>query len=299
MNAQKLTLGPLVYNWQPETRRDFYFRIADEAPLDEVYLGEIVCAKREPFYESDIDEIKSRLERAGKRVHCTTLALITSPRERQALERKSQMDWLLEANDISAVKLLKGKPFIIGPHITALNEGTLGVLVKQGARRIVFASEISGDAMAKLAAAFPALETEAQVFGRQSVAVSMRCYHTRSVGRDKDHCRIACGDSPYMVPVETLDKQPIWTIAGTQTLSAGTLVLGNELEDMAKAGISHFRLAPQEGDMIAVAKCYRELLDGTREPESLLPALKEIMPSLQPINGFYYGVEGCRWEGKQ
>ncbi|MGE0109951.1 MAG: U32 family peptidase, partial [Bdellovibrionales bacterium] len=33
MNAQKLTLGPLVYNWQPETRRDFYFRIADEAPL--------------------------------------------------------------------------------------------------------------------------------------------------------------------------------------------------------------------------------------------------------------------------
>ncbi len=40
----KLTLGPIAYHWSAETRRDFYARIADEAPLDEVYLGEVICS---------------------------------------------------------------------------------------------------------------------------------------------------------------------------------------------------------------------------------------------------------------
>ncbi len=34
-----LTLGPVLFNWPAETWRDFYFRIADEAPVDIVYLG--------------------------------------------------------------------------------------------------------------------------------------------------------------------------------------------------------------------------------------------------------------------
>ena len=55
-----LTLGPLLYNWKPEVRRDFYFRIADEAPVDCVYLGEVVCAKREPFFADDLPAIAAR-----------------------------------------------------------------------------------------------------------------------------------------------------------------------------------------------------------------------------------------------
>ncbi|MDG2404096.1 MAG: U32 family peptidase, partial [Paracoccaceae bacterium] len=41
----KLTLGPIAYHWSAEARRDFYARIADEAPVDEVYLGEVICSK--------------------------------------------------------------------------------------------------------------------------------------------------------------------------------------------------------------------------------------------------------------
>jgi len=40
-----LTLGPLLFNWNPEQRRDFYARIADEAPVDCVYLGEVILLK--------------------------------------------------------------------------------------------------------------------------------------------------------------------------------------------------------------------------------------------------------------
>ena len=32
----KLTLGPVLFNWAPEKWRDFYLRIADEAPVDSV-----------------------------------------------------------------------------------------------------------------------------------------------------------------------------------------------------------------------------------------------------------------------
>jgi len=34
----ELTLGPIPFHWSAEARRDFYARIADEAPVDTVYL---------------------------------------------------------------------------------------------------------------------------------------------------------------------------------------------------------------------------------------------------------------------
>ena len=37
--AGSVTLGPVLYNWQPEKWRDFYFHIADETPVTTVYLG--------------------------------------------------------------------------------------------------------------------------------------------------------------------------------------------------------------------------------------------------------------------
>ena len=49
-NEFKLTLGPALFNWSPEKWRDFYFQIADEAPVDVVYVGEVVCSKRSPFF---------------------------------------------------------------------------------------------------------------------------------------------------------------------------------------------------------------------------------------------------------
>ena len=49
--AAEITLGPVLFNWQPERWRDFYFRIADEAPVATVYLGETVCSKRAPLFE--------------------------------------------------------------------------------------------------------------------------------------------------------------------------------------------------------------------------------------------------------
>ena len=50
----QLTLGPVLYHWAPERWRDFHYRIADEAPVDTVVVGEAVCSKRTPFNRSQL-----------------------------------------------------------------------------------------------------------------------------------------------------------------------------------------------------------------------------------------------------
>ncbi len=288
----KLTLGPLFFHWSPEKRRDFYYRMADEAPIDDVYMGEVVCSKREPFFDPYRDLVIERLEQAGKQVILSSLALLTLPREMEALRRLSTGSRLLEANDVAAVNLLAGKPFIVGPMITVLNEGALSYLVSQGVKRLVFAAEMNGTAMQNLAHTFQDIETEAQVFGRQPLAISMRCYSARAEGRDKDHCRFACAQEGDGLQADTLDGDAILTINGTQTLTSGCLVLTHEITALQQAGISHFRLSPQNVDMVRVAQAYRETLDGKIDSQMLSNTLKDIINQDQWINGFYHGKEG-------
>src|SRR6218665_2661721 len=76
-----LSLGPIYYLWDGPKWRDFYFRIADEADVDHVTLGETVCSKRQHFSEPHIADVIERLETAGKQVTLSTLAMVTLERE--------------------------------------------------------------------------------------------------------------------------------------------------------------------------------------------------------------------------
>ena len=147
-----LTLGPLLFHWSEEERRDFYFRVAEEMDVDEVYLGEVTCSKREPFFEPYQEEVIERLQKAGKKVNLSSLAMVTTPREIASIKKKAKSGLLVEANDVAAVQALAGKPFIVGPFINVMNEGTRDYLVGLGAKRVVFASELSGTAIGMLAA---------------------------------------------------------------------------------------------------------------------------------------------------
>lgn len=292
----KLTLGPLLYHWEGQRARDFYFRIADEAPVDCVYLGEVVCSKRQVFFEPYRDAVIERLQRAGKQVVLSSLALMTLPREAEALRAEAAKGLWVEANDVAAIQILKetnpGKPFVVGPMINVLNEGTMAYLAKQGARRIVFASEMTGKALTYLAAREPKVEKEVQVFGRQSLAIAMRCYHARAHGRDKDHCRFACKEDPDGLEIETLTGQKILIANGVQTLSYGYLALLEEMLALQTAGISHFRLSPQDCDMVRVSFLYRDLLAGLIAPDSVRNSLESLIKNIPFVNGFYHGREG-------
>ena len=63
-----LVMGPVLFNWTPEDWRDFHFRMADEADVDVVCVGEVVCSKRAPFFEPYMADVIERLLAADKQV---------------------------------------------------------------------------------------------------------------------------------------------------------------------------------------------------------------------------------------
>jgi collagenase-like PrtC family protease len=292
--AAKLTLGPVLYNWPAEAKRDFYFRIADEAAVDVVYLGEVVCSKRSSFFDPYVPDVAERLARAGKEVVHSTLALIMNEREMETVRALAAApDLRVEANDISGAALLAGRPHVIGPFVNVYNEGTLEVLVRGGADRVVLPCELPAGSLEVLGRAAGGAELEVQVFGRLPLALSARCYHARAHDLHKDGCRYVCEEDPDGMVLETLEGDGFLAVNGTQTLSHTLCCLLRELEALRDLGIGCFRVWPQSADMVAVAGIFRGVLDGRDGPAEAVTRLGELVDIAPFSNGFYHGREGA------
>ncbi|MDA0304841.1 MAG: U32 family peptidase [Proteobacteria bacterium] len=289
----KLSLGPVLFNWDAEVKRDFYFHIADEAPFDTVYLGEVVCSKRTPFFEPFLPEVIERLQRGGKEVVLSTLALIMSERELDSVRALAGNGGLtIEANDMAAVSLLAGRDHVIGPFVNVYNEGSLEFLENQGARRVSLPWELPSRSLSALAS-FATRELEVQAFGRAPLAISARCYHARSHGLHKDGCQFVCIQDPNGMEVQTLDGKSFLSVNGPQTLSHSVLNLISELEELQAMGIDAFRLWPHMIDMAKVAEVFRDVLDGTETADEGQRRLDRLVDFAPFSNGFYYGQEGA------
>ena len=295
MPSARLTLGPLLFNWPAARVRDFYARIADDAPVDIVYLGEVVCAKRAPALAAALAEAAARLAAAGKQVVFSTLALVMSEAELDATRALCDAaDGLVEANDMAAVSFLAGRPHIVGPYINLYNEDGLRVLAANGAVRAVPPVELPAAAIAKLAAC-AAAPLEVQIFGRQPLALSARCYHARHHGLHRDGCQYVCAEDPDGLAVTTLDGASFLAVNGTQTLSAGYVNLIHQLPALRAMGVGDFRLSPQDVDMVAVARVFRDVLDDRESPAAGESALRRLAPTADFCNGFYFDRAGADW----
>jgi len=292
----RLTLGPLLLHWPRARRRDFYARIADEAPVDCVYLGEVACSKRLPWYEEDIPDLAARLRRAGKQVVISTPALITTDREAAIVHDLCEAGDLIEINDLAALNPLAGQKFVAGPLVNVFNEGALDVVRRFGAIRVALPVEIPATAIVALAGHNAGGETEVFIFGRQPLAISQRCYHARVHDLHKDSCQFVCGQDADGLPISQLDGTPLFALNGTQTLSHGYVVLLDRLAAWHAAGVTHFRLSPQAIDMVAVAELHRAVLDGTLDPEEGETRLAALTPKVPFINGFARGAAGMTWQ---
>lgn len=295
----ELTIGPILFHWPAEKKRDFYFRIADEAPVKTVYLGEVICSKRAPFFEQYYPEIAERLMNAGKAVVFSSLSEVMIQRERKMTAGLCELDeFEIEANDASALYHLRGRPHRIGQYFNTYNEKTLRRLVQDGATHATLPAELPKEALTALshAAKEQKIKLEVQVYGRVGLALSARCYHARAHGRVKDNCQFVCEKDPDGMLLKTLKGQAFLSVNGVQTMSYTCLNLIHEVADMQAMGIGTFRLSPHDCDMVAVSKYYQDVLDGRRAPEeatSLIAAAGLKMPF---SNGFYHGVEGYRWQ---
>ena len=200
----------------------------------------------------------------------------------------------VEANDVSALYFLKGRPHRIGQYLNVYNEETIRHLAGNGANHFCLPVELPLATVSELARA--ARDTnasvEVQVFGKVSLALSARCYHARAHGRTKDNCLFVCENDPDGLDLKTHSGKPFLSVNGIQTLSEKYLNLSSEIAQLQAAGVGAFRLSPHSSDMVEVARSYRQLLDGAISPDELDARLNEIGVPAQRMNGFVHAEPG-------
>ncbi|WP_026783296.1 ubiquinone anaerobic biosynthesis protein UbiV [Pleomorphomonas koreensis] len=292
MTKTGLSLGPVLFNWSADRLRDFYARIADEADVDRVHLGEVVCGKRQPFTDRLWPELIDRLTAAGKEVVLSTLALPYNPRERASVRDFCEVGLVAEINDLTALPAVAGKPFLVGPFVNVYNEGAARFLAGRGATGICLPVELPAASVTVIAAALPEVEFEQFAFGRLPLALSGRCYHARLAGLHKDGCQFVCDKDPDGLAVDTLDGQRFLAINGIQTLSHGFEAFCPAPDELARLGVRRLRLSPHTCDMVAVSRLYRALLDGKADRAETLAGLRALNLPGELVDGFSRGEPG-------
>jgi collagenase-like PrtC family protease len=293
MPSVALTMGPIFFHWPASRLADFYRRIADEAPVERVHLGEVVCGKRMPFSDPVWPDLIERLERGGKEVVLSTLAAPITVRERRSIEDLCADAHLVEINDVTALPARTGQPFVAGPFVNVYNAEAAQFLIRRGARTICPPVELPLGGIGAIAQHCPQAEFEVFAFGRLPLALSGRCYHARLHGLHKDSCQFTCEQDADGLLVETLDDQSFLAINGVQTLSASVHAFAPAAADLLACGIRRLRLSPQTCDMVAVARIYRSLLDGDDEADAARARLSELdLPGVL-VDGYARGRPGA------
>lgn len=291
-SAPSLTLGPVLYLWDPAKWRDFYHRIADEADVDTVVIGEVVCSKRQHFHDSLLDGVIERLRSAGKTIRLASLALVTLDREANAAHGLAKQHLEVEVGELSAHAAMAGKPHAVGPLVNVYNAATAKVLAARGARSICLPPELPITSIRTIVEGAPGIGFEVFAFGRVPLAISARCAHARVKGNTKDNCKFVCGEDPDGLIVDTLDGQHFLALNGVQTMSSTIQCLVADLPELRAAGVTSFRLSPQVCDMVQVVRLFREVINGSLDAVEGFEILRGLFADAELSNGFVHGLPG-------
>ncbi|VAX05431.1 Uncharacterized peptidase U32 family member YhbV [hydrothermal vent metagenome] len=288
----QLSLGPISYFWSKDKTLEFYERIAG-TPVDIVYLGETICSKRAVMRLSDWMDIGDQLVTAGKEVVLSTMTLLEAESELKMMRRICDNGkFLVEANDIGAMQLMRGRAFVSGPSVNVYNQHTLAKLAELGLCRWVLPVELSSETLADMQDERPeGVETEVFAYGRLPLAYSARCFTARAHNLPKDDCDYKCGEYPDGLVLSAQDKTRFLALNGIQTQSAHTFNVLAELAELNSLGVDILRISPQAEHTDEIIEAFHNCIQGTETPEEASVRLNKKMP-IGPCDGYWHGKAG-------
>lgn len=277
----KLSLGPLQYYWARRDVLEFYAGMAF-APVDIVYLGEVVCARRHELALEDWIELADLLAARGKEVVLSTQVLAEGGgdlKRIRALVRNGR--YRVEANDMGAVRMLAGQPgWVAGPHLNLYNPHSLRLMLELGASRWVAPVEVTRGMARGMLAASP-VEAEVFAHGRLPLAYSARCFTARRYNLQKEQCEYRCLAFPEGMPLDTREGEPFLRLNGVQTQSGRIYDLAADVGAVHGAGVSILRISPRPEGTLETLAAFRAALAGAA---AVLPP--------EHCNGFWHDRPG-------
>ena len=254
----------------------------------------MVCGKRRELQFDDWLNIAQRLQGKGKKVVLSTQGLIEAGSELSRVRRICDNgDFLVEANDMSAVQFLSEKklPFVTGPSVNLYSAQSLKVLHKLGLQRWVMPVELSFDHYRAISDEFDtlgmdALETEIFSYGYLPLAYSARCFSARTKGVVKDQCEFTCLKTPAGIPLATQEGDVLFTLNGIQTLSGRCHNILDQWAVMKESGVDGMRLSAHSFDIFSVAADLADSVSGRQN----LSVTKES----DECNGYWSGQSGIQ-----
>lgn len=246
-----VSLAPIRYSWSAQQLTRFY-QAAKEWPVDIVYLGETLCAKRRVLSWDDWFAIGRDLVAAGKEVVISSNSLQDSSMSIAEMQHLcNDNDFVLEVADSGYLQLLqmRHKPHIVGHTINVGTQAKLERFAEQGMLRWVMPREDnSADLIQnlRLAKAYQRprqYQIEATVHGLFPLNASVICSRDLSFVPKRD-CSVDCD-------VGTLTR----IYRDQQVVDDASFDLRDDIPRIAAWGSDVFRVVATREDMGDILTC--------------------------------------------